>query len=225
MRIAIDGPGGAGKSTIAKALAKDLNLFYLDTGAMYRTCALKAKQLGIDHKDPAAVSQMMDAIQIDVVLTEEAAKLSLDGKPVGEEIRTPEISLMASDISALPACRKKLTQLQRELGERYDVVMDGRDIGTVVLPDAEFKVFLTASVEERARRRQLELEAKGQNICYTDILSDLNYRDQQDSSRSLAPLKKADDAYELNSDGKTIAEVIAEVKALVAGELKPQMEG
>lgn len=216
MRIAIDGPGGAGKSTIAKQLARDLNLFYLDTGAMYRTAALKARELGIDHKDPAAVAAMMDEIDIDVFLSDEGPVLSLDGRVVGEEIRTPEISLLASDISALQACRERLTRLQRSLADRYDVVMDGRDIGTVVLPDAEVKIFLTASPEERARRRFLELQAKGQSCTYADILADLNYRDNQDSARTLAPLKKAEDAYALDSDGKTIAEVIAEVKKVVA---------
>ncbi len=222
MRIAIDGPGGAGKSTIAKQLARELNLFYLDTGAMYRTAALKALQLGINHKDPQAVAEMMDTLAIDVLLSDAGAVLTLDGKVVGDEIRTPQISIMASDISALPVCREKLTKLQQSLGARYDVVMDGRDIGTVVLPDAEVKIYLTASPEERARRRFKELQEKNQDCVYEEILQDLNYRDAQDSARSHAPLKKADDAHALDSDGKTIAEVIEEVKNVVNAKMEGQ---
>lgn len=218
MRIAIDGPGGAGKSTIAKQIARELGMFYLDTGAMYRTAALKAKEMGIDPKDEEAVAQMMEKLDIDVQLSEQGTVLVLDGHVVGEEIRTPEISMMASTISALPVCRRRLTEMQRHLGQRYDVVMDGRDIGTVVLPDAEVKIFLTASPEERARRRFKELTDKGRDCHFEEIFAELQERDLQDSSRSHAPLKQADDAYALDSEGKSISEVIAEVKALITAK-------
>lgn len=216
LRIAIDGPGGAGKSTVAKRLAEDLKLFYLDTGAMYRCCALKAQRLGVDCRDAAAVEAMMRDIDIDVLLGEDGPVLSLDGAPVGEEIRRPEISMLASDISAIPACRSRLTAIQQELARRCDLVMDGRDIGTVVIPDAELKIFLTAGQEERARRRYEELLARGREVDYASILDELRRRDHQDSNRPVAPLRQAEDAHRVDSDALDVEGVVACIKALLA---------
>lgn len=217
MKIAIDGPGGAGKSTIAKALAKQLGIFYVDTGAMYRCCAYKARELDIDVRDESAVARLMQDIQLGVAEGEVGPVLSLDGRVVGEEIRTAEISKLASDISAQGVCRAALTEIQRDLAKKHDLVMDGRDIGTVVLPDADLKIFLTASAEERARRRHLENQAKGIESVYEQVLADLHYRDQQDSERPIAPLKQANDAIAIVSDGMDVEAVLAKTMSLVEG--------
>lgn len=211
MKIAIDGPGGAGKSTVAKMLAKKLNMVYLDTGAMYRAAALKAEQSGIATDDAENVAKMLSAINIEITAGSDGQKVYLDGKDVSEEIRAHRISKMASDISALPCVREYMVRRQRELACERDSVLDGRDIGTVVLPDADYKFFLTASLEERARRRHAELLAKGQECDYETVKSDIAARDYNDSHRAVAPLKKADDAVEIDSTGLTPEQVIEEM--------------
>ncbi|MBQ1475856.1 MAG: (d)CMP kinase [Firmicutes bacterium] len=184
--VAIDGPAGAGKSTIAKRLAQRIGADYIDTGAMYRAVALKLLRTGTDYNDPEALQTMLDAMDVDF----SQGKTILDGEDVSGLIRTPEISALASPSSGVPAVRYKLTALQQAMGKRKSIVMDGRDIGTVVFPDADFKFFLTASADERARRRTEEMRAKGQEADFETIRADIIQRDYQDSHREFRPLKK-----------------------------------
>lgn len=206
-RIAIDGPSGAGKSTIAKAVAKRLEIDYIDTGAMYRAIGYKANSCGVDAEDADALQAMLDSTDIDFV----QGNILLDGENVNDKIRTPEVSMLASKYSAIPAVREKLVEIQRGMGARKSVIMDGRDIGTNVLKDAEYKIYLNASAEERANRRFKELQEKGENQSYEDVLADIKQRDYNDMNRPLNPLKKADDALEIDSSNMTIDEVIQAV--------------
>lgn len=195
IRIAIDGPSGAGKSTISKTLAAKLGFVYIDTGAMYRAVALYALSNGIDTKNgDGRLAEALDKIDIDIAYKDGLQHIYLCGEDVSEKIRQHEVSMGASNVATVPAVRLKLVDMQRALAEKQSVIMDGRDIGTYVLPDAEIKIYLTASVEERAKRRQLELEAKGQNVAYEQVLCDMKERDHNDSTRDFAPLRQADDA-------------------------------
>ncbi len=206
-RIAVDGPSGAGKSTIAKSVAKKLGIDYIDTGAMYRAVAYKANKLGIDFGDKSAVKDMLKDTDIDFV----KGDIILDGTVVNDEIRTSEISRLASVCSAVSEVREKLVELQRSMGTKKSVIMDGRDIGTNVLKDAEYKIFLTASAQERAERRYSELLKRGESISYEDVLNDIQKRDYDDSTRALNPLRKADDAVEVDTTGLNIDEVVERV--------------
>lgn len=212
-QVAIDGPSGAGKSTIAKAVAKELGIDYIDTGAMYRAIGYKVKIRGIDPADEDAVREMLTGTQIDL----QQGEVYLDGENVSAQIRTPEMSMMASVCSQIPAVREKLVQLQREMGTRKSVIMDGRDIGTNVLKNARFKIYLTASAEERARRRFLELQEKGENQSYEDVLEDIKQRDHNDMTRELNPLRKAEDAVEVDTTGLDIDQVVQKVLEIVRG--------
>jgi len=213
--IAIDGPAGAGKSTIAKAIAKSLKIVYLDTGAMYRAAAYKALQLGIDLLDKTNLASLADNLKIDVQYKNNEQRIILDGEDITESIRTPEISKAASAVAAIPEIRLKLVDIQRSIAKKVNVVMDGRDIGTYVLPDASVKIFLTASVEERAKRRYDELHNKGINDSYADILKDIEERDYKDSTRAFAPLKKAKDAVEIDTTSMSIEEVIERILQII----------
>ena len=206
-RIAIDGPSGAGKSTIAKKVAKELNIDYIDTGAMYRAVGYKMNREGVPFEECDALKEMLDATDIDFA----SGDIILDGEIVNTLIRTPEVSMLASKCSALPMVREKLVEIQRAMGTRKSVIMDGRDIGTNVLKDAEYKIFLTASAEERADRRFKELQEKGEDQSYEDVLADIKQRDHNDTTRKLNPLKKADDAIELDTPGMGIDDVVKAV--------------
>lgn len=210
-RIAIDGPSGAGKSTIARAVASELNIDYIDTGAMYRAIGYKMHRDSVSPEDSEAVRGMLENTDIDFV----QGKILLDGDDVGDRIRTPEMSRMASRCSALPEVRAKLVEIQRSMASRKSVVMDGRDIGTNVLRDAEIKIYLTASAEERATRRFRELQGRGEEQSYEDVLADIRQRDHQDMTRELNPLKKAEDAVELDTTGMGVEEVVERVRALI----------
>ena len=205
LRIAVDGPSGAGKSTIAKIVAKKLNIDYIDTGAMYRAIGLKMMNGGISREegDTEERQKVLDDTTIDF----DAGVILLDGEDVSGLIRTPEVSMAASDYSRLPEVREKLVAIQREIGHRKSVVMDGRDIGTNVFPDAQYKFFLTATAEERAKRRVAELIEKGQDVDYEATLEDIKQRDYNDSHRKLNPLKMADDAIEIDTTDMSIEEV------------------
>ncbi len=192
--VAIDGPAGAGKSSVAKAAAKELGFVYVDTGAIYRTIALHVLRQGVDPHDAPAVEALLPHIQVELAYTPEGQKMLLNGEDVTGLIRTPEVSMATSACSAIPAVRAYLLQLQRDLAEKNNVLMDGRDIGTVVLPQAQLKVFLTASPQERARRRVAQLAESGQQADYEAILRDIQQRDYQDSHREIAPLRPAEDA-------------------------------
>jgi len=205
LRIAVDGPSGAGKSTIAKIVAKKLNIDYIDTGAMYRAIGLKMMNGGVSREegDTEERQNVLDDTTIDF----DAGVILLDGEDVSGLIRTPEVSMAASDYSRLPEVREKLVAIQREIGHRKSVVMDGRDIGTNVFPDAQYKFFLTATAEERAKRRVAELIEKGQDVDYEATLEDIKQRDYNDSHRKLNPLRKADDAIEIDTTDMSIEEV------------------
>ncbi len=195
INVAIDGPSGAGKSSISKAIAKELGYIYIDTGAMYRTLAYKALSLGIDiNGDTAAVENMLADTTVDIRHCEDGQHMFADGKDVTAYIRTPEVSMGASDIAKIPFVRRWLLELQRSFAKENNCIMDGRDIGTVVLPDAKVKIFLTASAEARAQRRLAELVEKGSDITFEQVLEDMKKRDANDASRACAPLKQADDA-------------------------------
>lgn len=193
--IAVDGPSGAGKSTLAKALARELNIIYVDTGAIYRTIGLEVFRRGLDPKNEAGVSAILPELSIRMEYEDDGLQhMFLNGEDVTADIRLPSISLYASDVSALPAVRAFLLEMQRELARRNCVIMDGRDIGTVVLPDAEVKIYLTASAEERAKRRFLELAARGAGKTYQEVLEEQRLRDDNDMHRAIAPLKPAEDS-------------------------------
>ena len=202
-RIAIDGPSGAGKSTIARRLASRLGIDYIDTGAMYRAVGYKMLTNGIALADRDGVRQLLDHTEIDF----SDGKILLDGQDVSSLIRTPEISAQASACSALGDVRVKLVELQRNMGSKKSVVMDGRDIGTNVFPDAEYKFFITADAEERAKRRYLELKESGQEVELAQILTDIRKRDHDDSTRAINPLRKAEDAIEVDTTHMSIEEV------------------
>ena len=206
-RVAIDGPSGAGKSTIAKAVASALSIDYIDTGAMYRAVGYKMNRDNIPFEEGDALRKMLNETDIDFV----SGDIILDGEIVNTLIRTPEVSMLASKCSQLQSVREKLVEIQRGMGRRKSVIMDGRDIGTNVLKDAECKIFLTASAEERATRRFKELQEKGENQSYEDVLADIKARDHNDMTRELNPLRKADDAIELDTTGMSIDEVVQAV--------------
>jgi len=213
--VAIDGPAGAGKSTVAKLVAKRLGYLYVDTGAMYRAVALKALRLGMDIRDEVVMSHL--AQMTDIVLQPQpdgGVRVFLDGEDVSEAIRTPEVSEAASVISAYQGVREALTAKQKLLAERGGVVMEGRDVQTVVAPDAEVKIFLTASLQERAKRRWLELRERGVDIPYEQVLRDLEERDERDRNRSIAPLRKAPDAVEIDTTDMTVEQVVDKIVEL-----------
>lgn len=213
IRIAVDGPSGAGKSTIARKVAQKLGVEYVDTGAMYRAVAYKMIRDGIAASDVARIEEVLKDTEIDFV----QGVITLDGEEVESKIRTPEISEAASVYSALPPVRAKLVQAQREIGHRKSVIMDGRDIGTNVFPDAQFKFYLTASAQERADRRYKELVQRGQKVVYEEILEDIRQRDYNDMNRALNPLRKAEDAIEVDSTHMSIDEVVDCIYRGVAG--------
>lgn len=210
--IAIDGPAGAGKSTIAKIISKTLNILYLDTGAMYRAVALKAIRESVDTLNREKMSKLVENIDIKIAHSEDIQRIFLDGEDVTDFIRTPEVSIGASNVATVPAVRLKMVELQREIAKKNSVVMDGRDIGTYVLPDATLKFFLTASVEARAIRRYNELLSKGiTQITLEDVKKDIEYRDKNDSNREFAPLSKAPDAIEIDTTDLTIEQVVNKI--------------
>ena len=213
MIIAIDGPSGAGKSTLAKRLAKELGFIYVDTGAMYRALALKVLREGVDLADDASMARLIGSTTIDLRHVDGALQVLLDGADVAAEIRTPQVSQMASKASALGVVRARLLELQRDMARRGSIVAEGRDIGTVVFPQAEVKIFLQASAAERARRRFAELQGAGQSVDLTETLREIEERDKRDSERDLAPLRQADDALMIDSSSFDADQVTARVLA------------
>ena len=214
--IALDGPSGAGKSTVAKKCAERFGFKYVDTGAIYRTIGLAAFNKGIDTKNSAAVVSMLPELDIDLSYSESGEqRMILNGSDVSEEIRSPEISMCASNVSAIAAVRDYLTDMQRNMAKKYDVIMDGRDIGTVILPNADVKVFLTASADSRAARRYKELIKKGSEISFNEVLSDMKLRDEQDTKRAAAPLKAAEDAVYLDTSDMSFDESVDAVAKLI----------
>jgi cytidylate kinase len=214
--IAIDGPAGAGKSTIAKRLAKELGYYYVDTGAIYRTVAYFLDLLGISPKDADGVSRYIDELTIDIYYDEDGLQhMIMNGMDVTDDIRTPDISQKASLVSAQPVVRQVLLDMQREVARENNVIMDGRDIGTVVLPGADVKVFLTASAEVRAQRRYAELQAKGSKDSLEKVLADIKLRDHQDSTRAIAPLKQASDAVLVDTSELDIEGAVEAIRRIV----------
>ena len=207
-QIAIDGPSGSGKSTLAKGAAEKLGIMYLDTGAMYRTCALCAIKSGIDPKDEESVKDMLGSMDLKIKFEDGIQHMLLNGEDVTGSIRTPDVSMAASAISALPVIRTAMVDMQRKIAADQSFVVDGRDIGSVVLPDARYKFFLTASSEARAKRRCLELEQKGTPQAYEDVLKDIIQRDKQDSERAASPLVKVDDAILIDTSDIGIEETL-----------------
>lgn len=220
-KVAIDGPSGAGKSTIAKAVAKTLGFVYIDTGAMYRAAALSCIRRGINIKEnPEESINIVNNISIDIDYINGELRIFLDSEDVSDKIRTPEISMGASDISAIDEVRKKLVAIQRELSGTKNVIMDGRDIGTHVLPDADVKIFLTANPETRANRRYKELLEKGIGVTQDKVLSDIKERDHQDETRKASPLRRADDAFLIDTSELTFDESVSSVLELINNKRK-----
>ena len=218
--IAIDGPAGAGKSTMAKRLAKELGYQYVDTGAIYRTVAYFMDLWGVSPKDIDGVSRYIDELTIKIEYDEDGLQhMIMNGMDVTGEIRTQDISQKASLVSAHAIVRDMLLDMQRDVAKQYNVIMDGRDIGTVVLPKADVKIFLTASAEVRAKRRTEELIAKGQKANYQQILKEIQQRDYQDTHREVAPLKMCRDSIKLDTSDMDIEQVIAEMKAIIGKKI------
>ena len=215
--IAIDGPAGAGKSTMAKAVAKDLGFIHVDTGAIYRTIGYHVALCGIGPKDVDGVSRLIDDVNIEIAYGDDGSqRMILNGKDVTGELRTPKMSDYASKISAMKVVREFLLDLQRDMARKHNVIMDGRDIGTVVLPQADVKIFLTASAEVRAKRRLDELVAKGdKKATFEQVLADMKERDYRDMNRDVAPLKQAEDAVLLDTSDLTIEQSVAAIKGIV----------
>lgn len=218
--IAIDGPSGAGKSTIARLLANEFGCMYVDTGALYRTVGYAALQRGVEVSDVAGVETMLREITVELRHENGVQQVWLNGENVNDRIRTPEVSMAASSFSALPVVRQYLLNLQQDTARKQSVIMDGRDIGTVVLPFADVKIFLTASAEERARRRFLELQEKGVDTTFEEVLRDMKERDYNDSHRAAAPLKAADDAILVNTSAYTLEQSVALMKETILKALK-----
>ncbi len=207
--VAIDGPAGAGKSTISKAVAKELGFVYVDTGAMYRAVALYAIQRGVDTKNSdGRLVELLDDIEIDIAFRDGTQHIFLNGRDVSEEIRKPDVSIGSSNVAVVPEVRIKLVELQRKLASKASVIMDGRDIGTYVLPGADVKIFLTAAVEDRAKRRYDEMVQKGMPCDFEVVKEDICYRDKNDSSREFAPLRQAEDAMLIDTSGNTLDQSI-----------------
>ncbi len=213
--IAIDGPAGSGKSTAAKETAKRLGMVYVDTGAMYRTVALACMRAGVSVSDEAAALSVLNRIDMRIEPEQGGQRIFLDGKDVTAEIRTPEIGKGASEVAAFRKVRERLVEIQQELARKYPVVMDGRDIGTVVLPDAELKIYLDAGVEERARRRQGELREQGKTEELSEVMEKIRQRDEADKTREHSPLRMANDAILLDSTGMSAEEVVQAILAEV----------
>lgn len=221
MKIAIDGPSGAGKSTISKLLANKLGFIYIDTGAMYRAIGLNALSCGFDTKnDIDKIIQMLEDVEIKISCGVQRQEVFLNDKNVTDDIRTPEVSIAASNVAVIPKVRIKLVELQRKLAEGNDVIMDGRDIGSYVLPDAEIKIFLTASAESRAKRRYDELIEKGIETTYEEVLSDVNKRDKNDSEREFSPLTIADGATVIDTTFNNLPESIEIIEKFILQEMK-----
>ncbi|MCK8823937.1 (d)CMP kinase [Fuchsiella alkaliacetigena] len=217
--VAIDGPAGAGKSTIAKKVAAELGVVYIDTGAMYRAITLKALNRGVKLDSEAELAKLLQNTEILFTRSEGKNRILLDGEDVTEEIRSSKVNNNVSLVAKVPIVRERLVDWQQRLAKDRGVVMDGRDIGTVVLPEADLKIFLTASSEERARRRYQELKDKGESVDFAKLKADIIQRDKLDSEREISPLKKSPDAIEIDSTDLTIQEVVAEVLALCQEEL------
>ena len=218
--IAIDGPSGAGKSTFAKRLASDIGFVYVDTGAIYRSVGLYALENRVDSKDRQGVIGLLPEISIEIAYDNFGLqRMILNGRDVTTDIRLPEVSLYASDVSAIPEVRAFLLNMQREFSQKYNVIMDGRDIGTVVLPDADLKIFLTADNKERAMRRYRELIEKGIDTTYEDVLNDMITRDKNDSTRETAPLKMADDAVLIDTTEFSLDESYDRIRKIVKDKL------
>lgn len=218
--VAIDGPAGAGKSTIAKRVARELGFVYVDTGAIYRTVGYHMDLMGIGPKDRDGVQRLLDDVNLDITYDADGLQhMLLNGHDVSNEIRTPEMSKIASFISAQPAVRAFLLEMQREVARKQSVIMDGRDIGTVVLPDADAKIYLTASAEIRAQRRLAEIEQKGQKAKYETVLADIINRDRQDMTRQIAPLKQAKDAILVDTSNLNLEQAVQAVRSVIVEKL------
>ncbi len=215
LAVAIDGPSGAGKSTIARILAEELHFIYVDTGALYRSVGYMALRAGLSPKDAPAVEALLPQLHMEIRYIDGAQRVFVNGEDVSDCIRTPEVSMAASAVSSLPAVRRFLFDLQRDMAKTGRVVMDGRDIGTVVLPDAQVKIFLTASAEVRARRRFEELTLKGEPVTYEEVLADMKKRDYDDSHRAAAPLKAAEDAVLVDTSAMDLRQAVEAIKAVV----------
>lgn len=215
INIAIDGPAGAGKSTVSRAVAKELGYIYVDTGALYRAVGLNALRKQVDTADAAAVADALSGLVVELKFIDGEQRVILNGEDVSQAIRTPEASMAASAVSAVPAVRDFLFDLQRNIAESNNCIMDGRDIGTVVLPNAQIKIFLTASPEERAMRRYRELEQKGTPIDYQQVLEDMIQRDYNDSNRAIAPLKPAEDSVTVDTTGHTLEQSVEALLTII----------
>ena len=218
--VAVDGPSGAGKSTLSKAVAKELGIVYVDTGAIYRSIGYYIYKNGMDPKDAAAVVAVLPQIRVDMRYSDDGLQhMLLNGEDVTEQIRLPEISMYASAVSAIPEVRTFLLEMQRDMARRSSVIMDGRDIGTVVLPDATVKIFLTAPLKVRAQRRYLELTEKGQSVEFDAVCREMEQRDYNDSHREIAPLKPADDSITVDTDKMTLKQEINAVLDIIKEKL------
>ena len=222
IRIAIDGPGGAGKSSVAKAVASELKIIYVDTGALYRTIGMFMIESGIDLKDTETIISNLGKVTLELKFIDGRQVILLNGEDVGDRIRTPEVSMAASAVSAIPEVRQYLLDMQRNIAKTNSVIMDGRDIGTVILPDAEVKIFLTASPEARAKRRHEELLSKGVNISYEQVYDEMVQRDKNDSTRSIAPCVPADDAIILDNSDLTPEGTVASVIKIINDRQTPK---
>jgi len=215
IQIAIDGPGGAGKSTVSKAVAAKLGIVYVDTGALYRTVGYYVRGKELDPHDAEAVGACLPNISIEVRYVDGSQRVYLNGEDLGDKIRTPEMSMYASAVSAIPAVRAFLLETQKDIARKNSVIMDGRDIGTVILPNADVKIYLTASAECRARRRYDELIAKGQTVSFEDVLREMNERDTADSTREIAPAQAAEDAIVFDNTGMTLEQSVDAIIKIV----------
>lgn len=217
--IAIDGPAGAGKSTISRMVAADIGFLYVDTGALYRSIGLYAVRHEIDTTDPEQVQRMLKDVTVELKFVRGEQRVFLNGEDVSEEIRLPEMAMAASNVSAIPSVRSFLFELQQDMAKTNNVIMDGRDIGTVVLPHAQIKIFLTASPEDRAQRRFEQLKLSGTPVHYDELLEEIKQRDYNDSHREIAPLRQAEDAILVDTSGNTLEESVALLKSLIQGRL------